>query len=234
MFLRNMRSEMPFWRLASSRLESTRRYHGQFLCSAVGSTHFVTDQCALDQLPMTCDKSAKWFEWLGVVSYIKRQPRRGDQAYHVASVATNITKKYRLEMPVLPSSGKGPLSLARASEAMSTTNPTENLAIRASGNGCPSGTVLSSGAIAGIVIGTIAGTLLVLWIIKSCFALGPPTAGLVEQPVVAKRHPSHSHRRRHRSRSRSQNRPVIIKEQMAQPQRAYYGYTDYDQSRGRR
>lgn len=39
-------------------------------------------------------------------------------------------------------------------------------------NTCPSS--LSGGAIAGIVIGTIAGTLLIIWLIKSCYLPGAP------------------------------------------------------------
>ncbi|CAH0015925.1 unnamed protein product [Clonostachys rhizophaga] len=44
----------------------------------------------------------------------------------------------------------------------------------ASNDDCVNCTQLSGGAIAGIVIGSIAGFLLLLWIIRSCFNLGAP------------------------------------------------------------
>ncbi|KAH9986262.1 hypothetical protein F4779DRAFT_305800 [Xylariaceae sp. FL0662B] len=71
-----------------------------------------------------------------------------------------------------------------------------------------SSTQLSGGAIAGIVVGSIAGLLLLIWIIRSCSNLGNPrgwgaTFGADPEPEklsAAYRYPSETHG--HRSRSR--------------------------------
>lgn len=67
------------------------------------------------------------------------------------------------------------------------------------------GTTLSAGAIAGIVIGSIAGFLLVLWLVRSCMNLGAPPAERESwyrgvDPDEKRRR--HSSRHAHRSRSR--------------------------------
>ncbi|KAI1159970.1 hypothetical protein F5B18DRAFT_655070 [Nemania serpens] len=74
------------------------------------------------------------------------------------------------------------------------------------------GSVLSGGAIAGIVIGSIAGVLLLLWILRSCTNMGrPETWGNTYEPEREKRRGSgtyhvettpYQHRDRHRSHSR--------------------------------
>lgn len=74
--------------------------------------------------------------------------------------------------------------------------------------------VLSGGAIAGIVIGTIVGTVLLLWIIRSCFYLGRPTLAPTVEPwygreTETKRH-SYRHHRRPRSRRRSRSSSVTL------------------------
>ena len=94
---------------------------------------------------------------------------------------------------------------------------------------------LSGGAIAGIVIGSIAGLILLIWIFKSCSNLGaPPTApskgpawydGVTDNnppvrpggPPVARsrsRHSHHSHARHHHhhSHSRSPRRSAEVRE----------------------
>ncbi|KAI3324880.1 hypothetical protein HD806DRAFT_493876 [Xylariaceae sp. AK1471] len=69
-------------------------------------------------------------------------------------------------------------------------------------------TALSGGAIAGIVIGSIAGVLLVLWIIRSCSNLGRPGIwGSTFEPEREREKPARSSAyyadpHRHRSRSR--------------------------------
>lgn len=89
------------------------------------------------------------------------------------------------------------------------------------------GTNLTGGAIAGIVIGSIAGFLLLLWILRSCFNLGKPnqwgrTFGSPDpepdrRPAYAYHHETHGSRSRHRHHhhhhhSRSPRRSVEIRE----------------------
>ncbi|KAI8956690.1 hypothetical protein F5Y11DRAFT_361501 [Daldinia sp. FL1419] len=83
---------------------------------------------------------------------------------------------------------------------------------------------LSGGAIAGIVIGSIAGFLILLWIIRSCVNYRNPGAwGTTfepdhEKPVSSHRHHSstrypretHGHRSRSRHSHRSSRRPSVV------------------------
>lgn len=91
------------------------------------------------------------------------------------------------------------------------------------GSSSCSGNYLSSGAIAGIVLGTIAGTLLVLWIIRSCFNPGAPPRverdPMYHEPAMrthhhSRRHSGHSGHSRRRSYSvdSSAPPPVVIRE----------------------
>ncbi|KAI5921065.1 hypothetical protein F4810DRAFT_712883 [Camillea tinctor] len=112
-------------------------------------------------------------------------------------------------------------------------------------SGTSGGTTLSGGAIAGIVIGTIAGTLLLLWLIRSCLNLGYPGLwGSTFEPehekpsVAAYDYPSrHHHHHHHRHRSHSEHsprrasfvstttRPVVVEPRGRSPrapQPAYY------------
>ncbi|KAG6008015.1 hypothetical protein E4U43_000229 [Claviceps pusilla] len=63
---------------------------------------------------------------------------------------------------------------------------------------------LSGGAIAGIVIGSVAGLLLLLWIVRSCFNLGAPPQEreTMYHYVKPERERHHRHRSRHTSRPR--------------------------------
>jgi hypothetical protein len=92
---------------------------------------------------------------------------------------------------------------------------------------------LSGGAIAGIVLGSILGTLLLLWIIRSCCNMGAPPGNAREtwyRDVESKphRHHHHSssrHRRSRRLSSVSVPPPVIIRDSTV---------TRHSRSRGRR
>ncbi|TGJ82684.1 hypothetical protein E0Z10_g6081 [Xylaria hypoxylon] len=106
----------------------------------------------------------------------------------------------------------------------------ETTTIITSGGSSSSGSNLSGGAIAGIVIGSIAGLLLLWWIIRSCSNMGrPATWGNTYEPEREKppprmstyhadtpyRHETHGrrshHSHRHHSRSHSRSpRPVEI------------------------
>ncbi|KAG9258897.1 uncharacterized protein F5Z01DRAFT_631988 [Emericellopsis atlantica] len=74
-----------------------------------------------------------------------------------------------------------------------------------------SGHWLSSGAIAGIVLGTIAGTLIILWLIRSCINFNKPLGEPVEKARYEPSHSHHHHHGHHRrsrsSRRRSSRRP---------------------------
>lgn len=89
------------------------------------------------------------------------------------------------------------------------------------------GTSLGGGEITGIVIGTIAGTLLLLWLIRSCFNIGAPPTGDREKVF---RHVEPEHRRRHRSKRRSHSRRRSV--DLDVPPAAYY--KESSGGRGRR
>jgi len=91
------------------------------------------------------------------------------------------------------------------------------------------GTSLGGGEIAGIVIGTVAGTLLLLWLIRSCLNLGAPPAGDREKVF---RHVEPEHRRRHRSKRRSHSRRRSV--DLDVPPAAYYKESSGHSGRGRR
>ncbi|TWU73790.1 hypothetical protein ED733_004128 [Metarhizium rileyi] len=109
------------------------------------------------------------------------------------------------------------------------------------GNGNDTST-LTGGAVAGIVIGSVVGILLLIWVVRSCFSLGAPPGereGLYHD-IEPKRHRHHS---RHHSRPRRYSRtsevsmpaPVIVTDtgraSSGQRQPTYYCSDD---GRGRR
>ncbi|KAI0598491.1 hypothetical protein F4775DRAFT_186725 [Biscogniauxia sp. FL1348] len=82
------------------------------------------------------------------------------------------------------------------------------------GGGGGGGTTLSGGAIAGIVIGTVAGTLLLLWLVRSCLNLGAPGLwGSTFEPehekydYPSRQHHRHQHHRHHHHRRRPSHSP---------------------------
>lgn len=107
------------------------------------------------------------------------------------------------------------------------------------GGGSSGSTTLSGGAIAGIVIGSVVGTLLLLWLIRSCLNLGAPP-GPERESMYRHVEPE---RRRHRSKHGHSYRrssdlaappPVVIKETSRPRRHPKYLYTDPDAGRGRR
>ena len=106
------------------------------------------------------------------------------------------------------------------------------------------GANLSGGAIAGIVIGSVLGVLLILWIIRSCFNLGSPPQDrekLYRDVPPRRRHSHRSHSRRassisapppvfiHESRSRSRSRrPSATYVYTADKQRGRSGRRHHD------
>ncbi|KAI1184130.1 hypothetical protein F5B17DRAFT_95553 [Nemania serpens] len=111
------------------------------------------------------------------------------------------------------------------------------------------GSVLSGGAIAGIVIGSIAGVFLLIWIIRSCTTWGRPDSwgGTTYEPEREKRrhssgiyhmettpYPSSRHRSRsrhsqarsshhHHHHSRSPRRVAVVPLEPRAPPATYYG-----------
>lgn len=112
----------------------------------------------------------------------------------------------RVPLPsrTLASSGKIRDYLLKVRQATSST-----VTVVADNSGNGGGNNLSGGAIAGIVIGSIVGFLLLWWIVRSCFNLGAPPGDDREawyrdvEPRNAHYRDRHRHRRHHSRGSRS-------------------------------
>ncbi|KAJ4254396.1 hypothetical protein NW762_009991 [Fusarium torreyae] len=95
---------------------------------------------------------------------------------------------------------------------------TETVTVTTSSDDNNGGTTLSGGAIAGIVIGSIAGFLLLLWIVRSCLNLGAPPQER-EKWYHYKEDKPRRHSHNHRSRSRRSHRssvsvppPIVVRD----------------------
>ncbi|PHH90142.1 hypothetical protein CDD83_4424 [Cordyceps sp. RAO-2017] len=104
--------------------------------------------------------------------------------------------------------------------------------------GSSSGTDLSGGAIAGIVIGSIVGLLLLLWIIRSCMNLGAPPQEResLYHDVDPKRyrHDSRRRRRRHSHASDISLPPAVVIRDYSHSRYRQPNYVYPDPQRGRR
>ncbi|KAG8671191.1 hypothetical protein FPOAC2_04516 [Fusarium poae] len=96
---------------------------------------------------------------------------------------------------------------------------------------------LSGGAIAGIVIGSIFGVLLLLWVIRSCLNLGAPPQER-EKWYHYKEEPRHHHRSRSRRSHRSSISappPLVVRESRSRSHRGRSpGHHGRDRSRSTR
>ncbi|KAJ9134306.1 hypothetical protein NKR23_g10212 [Pleurostoma richardsiae] len=126
--------------------------------------------------------------------------------------------------PVTPTTPLGP-TLASLFRRQTTVTVTA-----APSDSSSSGSHLSGGAIAGIVIGSIVGVLLIIWIIRSCSNLGAPPQERAEpawyDDVNARR--SRSRRRSHSAnypqRTSTEMRtvtPVVVADRVRRPSNAY-------------
>ncbi|KAH8176743.1 hypothetical protein LIA77_01825 [Sarocladium implicatum] len=137
-------------------------------------------------------------------------------------------------MPVLPT-----LSSARSGPSQGPGLAPSIFSRQSDGSagGGGGGTCLGGGEIAGIVIGTIAGTLLILWLIRSCTgyrgpAATPPPWQADIEPKRHHKHHSRSHHSRRRSSGLSEPQPVIIADRSRSRHRTPT-YV-YQEDRGRR
>jgi hypothetical protein len=122
-----------------------------------------------------------------------------------------------------------------------TRQSTVTVTAAPAGDNTSSGSQLSGGAIAGIVVGSIIGFLLLLWIIRSCFNLGAPPGqqrdawynDLPRRHSHSLRYSQHSSRSRSRRR-RSSTRPVVIEEKTTRNLRRPDDVLVHDSRRGSR
>lgn len=96
------------------------------------------------------------------------------------------------------------------------------------------GTNLEGGAIAGIVIGSIVGFVLICWILRSCFNIGSPARAIYDDNGEKDYH--RHHRRRVPSHSVSSPQRVVVRDRSYSERRpsATYVYDDRYPDRGRR
>jgi hypothetical protein len=127
-------------------------------------------------------------------------------------------------LPKKPIAGVEPTAtIAELATLVSRQQATVTVVQESSSSG---GDKLSGGAIAGIVLGSILGTLLLLWIIRSCFGAPPGNEreswyrDVELKPHHHHHHSSSRHRRSRRSSSVSAPPPVIIRDSTV-PRQAY-------------
>lgn len=146
--------------------------------------------------------------------------------------------RWQLEsMPVLLQPTRSSISAATKSSIFGRQAPTVTVTVTSdsgSGNGKDSDT-LTGGAIAGIVIGSIVGFLLLLWIFRSCFNLGAPPQDreFLYRDAEPKRRHHHSRRRRGHSHSSSLSMPppVVVRSSSRSHRQPTYVYQEAHRGR---
>lgn len=112
--------------------------------------------------------------------------------------------------------------------------PTATVTVVAdSGTESDSASSLNGGAIAGIVIGSVIGFLLLIWVLRSCFNFGAPGPDVepLYQPEPKRYHHSHRGRRHSRSPSVSRPPPVVVRRPLSDSHSHRHHHGD---ERGRR
>lgn len=97
-----------------------------------------------------------------------------------------------------------PALIRRQQATVTVVPPTVTVIRETGGGGGGGGAGLSGGAIAGIVIGSVIGVLLLIWIVRSCFNLGAPPQE--REKWYRDAPPAHHHRSHSRSHHRSTSR----------------------------
>ena len=119
--------------------------------------------------------------------------------------ADTPTSTYTLPSPVLQQ-----VEIRQQAQTVTVTAvPTSE-----SDNGRSSGTTLDGGAIAGSVIGSIAGFVLICWVLRSFFGIGSPISTLSGYDSSLPEKDYYRTRRRHRRSSSSRvasPRPVVVR-----------------------
>ncbi|OAQ64449.1 hypothetical protein VFPPC_05719 [Pochonia chlamydosporia 170] len=130
-------------------------------------------------------------------------------------------------------------ALAATKASLFARQATTTVTVTADSSNGNSTSTLSAGAIAGIIIGSVVGILLLIWVVRSCFNLGAPPQEreALYHDVEPKRHRHHS---RHHSRPRRYSHtsemsipaPVVVADTGRGRSGQRYYYTD--DRRGRR
>uniref|UniRef100_A0A8H7N1R4 Uncharacterized protein n=1 Tax=Bionectria ochroleuca TaxID=29856 RepID=A0A8H7N1R4_BIOOC len=122
---------------------------------------------------------------------------------HSNATEKSITTNYNGTISTNPSAD---LDNSRLPSRVVARQVVTTVTVVATNDDCVNCTHLSGGAIAGIVIGSIAGFLLLLWIIRSCFNLGAPPREREKAWYKWDEEPRHHHHHRHHHRSGSRRR----------------------------
>ncbi|KAJ4148123.1 hypothetical protein LMH87_002609 [Akanthomyces muscarius] len=123
--------------------------------------------------------------------------------------------------PYLPPSRTVPL---HARQAASAATATVTVTVTSTPDSHGGAANLTGGAIAGIVIGSVVGVLLLIWVVRSCFNLGGPSPKPEIDPWYGRHEPKHHHRHHHHRRPRSSRRsrsssltipppPVVVRQE---------------------
>ncbi len=174
-----------------------------------------------------------------------RSPVPGDnqierEEHHLPTVKMPPTRTSPLDLVGIIARQNAPAATVTVTADPTPTSTTVVVTENDSSSGGGGGGGLGTGAIIGIVIGTIVGILLIWWIIKSCSKPAPPPdsdrQGWYDDGRTRHRsrsrhshHSHHGHHHHHRHRS-STPRPVVLEEKYV-PRRPSATYVDPEHER---